>query len=121
MFLYTFIFLVLGFSYAAAQADSSRRDSVGRYEAETVVVERDRDKHLVTPLVLNVDLRETEQIAGSSSLSQVLPLLHSSFDVRSYGTLGGHSGGKLRYAHTNDSKATVPHSKGREAHVSRAM
>ncbi len=91
MFLYTFIFLVLGFSYAAAQADSSRRDSVGRYEAETVIVERDRDKHLVTPLVLNVDLRETEQIAASSSLSQVLPLLHSSFDVRSYGTLGGIS------------------------------
>lgn len=91
LFYYTFIFLVLGFSYAAAQADSSRRDSVGRYEAETVLVERDRDKHPVTPLVLNADLREVEQIAASSSLSQVLPLLHSSFDVRSYGTLGGIS------------------------------
>lgn len=57
------------------------------------MIESDRELTLglVRPLVTNVDLRILEHNAASSSLSQVLPLLHSSFDVRSYGTLGGIS------------------------------
>lgn len=87
MFFYAYIILIIAASAAIAQTDSSIR----RIEADTVVVERSRELTLAAPLVSKADLREIERIAASSSLSQVLPLLHSSLDVRSYGTLGGIS------------------------------